>query len=85
MLMPSNSQFNLTILWEDELRLASALLKAAHEEQNDDERAHKMGKAYQACQVALWNLGDADALVVIGSADIKRRVESREPQPGDPC
>jgi hypothetical protein len=80
--VPDRSQFNLTILWDDELRLASRLLKEAHDEQDEDARSLKMVEAYRACQVALWNLGE-DALVVIGAGEIRRRVRGEDQPAGD--
>lgn len=68
--MPGTANLKLCILWEDELRLASKLLKVA-QEAPEDKAAEAGAAAYAACMVALWGLADDANAVLLAAADIR--------------
>lgn len=77
--MTNNVSIALTILWEDELRAASRLLREAHEQPDEELRGEMMANAYAACQTALWGLKDDHAIVLLANSEIRRQVPTTEP------
>lgn len=63
----------LCILWEDELRKASSLLRLAQTLPEDDDRLLQAQQAaWAACCVALHGLTDDAALVLLSNSEIRR-------------
>ena len=73
--MAERSQFQVCIVWEHELRMASKLLKRAYEEGiSESEATHRLGPALKACLVALWGIDDDAACVLLGAADLQESI-----------
>lgn len=62
----------LCILWEDELRQAAELLKAANDLPEDDPGALKASQqAWAACSVALHGLTAEKSVVMLAHRDVR--------------
>lgn len=67
--MTDRVKLNLVILWEDEIRIASKLLKLAQEASENDAPAAAQA-AYAACMTALWGINDNSVAVMLASSAI---------------
>jgi hypothetical protein len=77
--MANRADIKLTVMWEDEIRKAAALLREAREESDEELARKKMSEAYAACEVALYGVCDDHAVVMIGNKDLHDAVKkSRE-------
>ena len=78
--MSHTANITLCVLWEDELRLAAKLLRAAADAPDDDHDLLAQ-QAYAACQVALWGLTDERHAVILAASDL--RTKPAEPKDDD--
>lgn len=67
---------SLCVLWEDELRAASRLLKAAHDAP-DDQVVEAAQMAYAACEIALGGITDDRHIVMIAPSDLRLKPEAK--------
>ena len=73
--MAESSSFKVCILWEEEVRMASRLLKSAYAEGlTPEEEQTRLKNALKACLVALWGVDDDAGCVILGSRDLQETV-----------
>ena len=72
--MTDRIKLRLVILWEDEIRLASKLLREAQEAPEEHATAAAQA-AYAACMTALWGIDDNDIAVMVGNAEICKKAK----------
>ena len=86
--MAESSAFKVCILWEEEIRMASRLLKSAYAEGlTPEEEEMRLRNALKACLVALWGIDDDAGCVILGSRDLQetiRRGRSVPDSTGEP-
>lgn len=70
--MSVGTSIKLCILWEAELRQASRLFMAAASEPDEAKQSALMNEAYRAGETALWGLTDDQAVVLVGSDEIRK-------------
>ena len=58
--MTVDIKYRAVLLFEDELRAAASLLKAAREEQDEAKQSALLGDALLACEVALLGADDGN-------------------------
>lgn len=75
--MSSTAKLALVVLWEDEIRAASAALAAfrkADDEKAPEEEIHRLaGAAFALCEAALYRADDEAAGLVLSSKPRPRR------------
>lgn len=74
--MSGKGDFQLCVLWEAELRAAARLIERADALPPEDPGfGMAAAEAFQACRVALFHVSDERALVLVGSDEIKKRMD----------
>lgn len=72
--MASTANVKIKVLWANEVREAARLMRQWHDCKDEDKQQALMAAAFNAALVALWGIGDDDAVVMLGDKDIQRMV-----------